>query len=355
MRLAPNLFLGCFFASAPIIAACSGSSATPITDTSDAGSHRDGASREDASSNAATCETFASAACAVLARCSPDGTSLDYGSASTCETRVEIQCNAALSAKGSSRTAAQDLSCAKAEATENCTTFLNGIAPSACNATPGSATTGTACTYDAQCASAYCALQAASACGTCQPAPSAGDSCANLTSCGPALTCYHATCVAFVASGATCGPTDPCGAGLSCVTAKNATTGTCKEEGATLGAACDPRLETAASCDPTQELYCVHLKGDPNLHTCQKVSLAKSGQACGDVAGVTALCSDASTCVKSTADGGVSGTCVARAADGADCDTVTGPACMSPARCIGTLLDGGTRGKCTLPGTTTCP
>jgi len=349
MPLASRLFLGSLFGSAALVAACSGSSSTPVTDTTDGGSH------EDSSTNAATCETFASAECAVLARCSPNGTSIEYGSTSTCKMRTALQCNAALAAKATSRTPAQDVACGTAEATESCTSYLNGTPPSACDAVAGSATTGATCTYSAQCASAYCALPPASECGTCQPAPVAGASCANLDSCGPALTCYRSTCVAFVASGETCSPTEPCGAGLSCVTAKGASTGTCKEDGTTVGAACDPTLETAASCDATQELYCVHLKGDPNLHTCQKSPLATAGQACGNVAGVTALCSDASTCVKSTADGGATGTCVARAADGADCDTVTGPACLAPARCIGTLLDGGTSGKCTLPGTTTCP
>jgi hypothetical protein len=331
------------------LVACAGSTSSPVTDATDGGSH------VDAEANATACATLAAADCAVLARCSPNGTSIDYGSAATCATREALSCNAALTAKGTSRTPAQDVTCAAAVPGDSCTTYLDGIQPSACNALPGSGATGSACTFSAQCSSAYCAIPTAGECGTCQAVPAPGTSCANLDGCGPALACYHSTCVAYVASGGTCSATDPCTAGLSCVIAKGSSTGSCMEQGTTVGAACDPTEETAASCDATQELYCVHLKGDPNLHTCQKSPLATAGQACGDVAGVTSLCSSESVCYKTTIDAGTTGTCIARAADGAKCDTVTGPPCLAPARCIGTLLDGGASGVCTLPGTTTCP
>jgi hypothetical protein len=138
--------------------------------------------------------------------------------------------------------------------------------------------------------------------------------------------------------------------------AKTATSGTCQAQGQKVGASCDPSHETAADCDSTLELYCDAVKANKTFHTCLQAAKAGPGKPCGTVNGVYTQCTGASVCEKlaSTGDAGTTSVCVARAADGASCDTVTGPACMAPARCIGTQLDGGTSGKCTLPDTTPC-
>jgi hypothetical protein len=87
-----------------------------------------------------------------------------------------------------------------------------------------------------------------------------------------------------------------------------------------------------------------------NAKTCQPIVYVAAGSPCGTILGVKNLCTNG-TC-DPVGDGGY--TCVARAADKAACNTVAGPSCQPPARCIGTALDGGTSGTCQLP-VTSCP
>jgi len=126
-------------------------------------------------------------------------------------------------------------------------------------------------------------------------------------------------------------------------------------DGVTVGATCDSKHETASECNIAAGLYCVSLKTSANFRTCQPVTLVEAGQPCGNQpSGANNVCANDSTCVKG-ADGGTTDRCVANAKDDAPCNTVTGPACERPARCVGAVFDGGTEGTCTLAGTTACP
>ena len=72
---------------------------------------------------------------------------------------------------------------------------------------------------------------------------------------------------------------------------------------------------------------------------CQSTAVT-NGTTCGD--GNT--CNGLETCQ--------SGTCKAAALEGAACDTVLGPTCLVPARCVTGVS--GTKGMCTLPSPTAC-
>jgi len=333
---------------------------TDASHASDSGHAKDaGAGDAGSATTAATaCAKIAAATCTLIATCVPRDTSAEFGDAGNCLTREELACEASLSAPGTSRTAAQDVACATAMATESCASYLNGDQPTACLPGAGGGATGSACSYSAQCSSAYCAVPLAGACGTCQPAPTAGASCAGMNGCGPGLTCFQqTTCVLPGTTGSPCSATAPCGAGLSCVMAKAATTGLCQGQGQAVGATCDPADVTGASCDSSLGLYCDRQKTSSTFHTCLQASTATAGQPCGLVSDVLFQCTADSVCIKQAAvgDAGATSTCVARAADGASCNTLAGPDCLPPSRCLGTLLDAGASGTCTLPGTTACP
>jgi hypothetical protein len=293
------------------------------------------------------CSDEASATCAKLDMCVQNGTMIDYGSAATCEARVASLCLAALQANGTGRTPDSYEACAQSLPTQSCADNLDNNSTASCRAPAGSLATGAACGFPAQCMTAFCAIPPASACGTCQPPPAAGASCANLDTCGPGLQCVAAACVAYAALGQSCSATVPCGTGLSCVTPAMATTGKCETAGA-MGAACDGRRETAPACDGTKDLYC-----DGTRH-CAADAYAMAGQPCGNVNGVGTLCTGGAACVDKPADGGTVGSCAAPAADGQPCNTVAGPPCTRPARCIGMEIDGGQSGTCALAGATAC-
>jgi hypothetical protein len=273
----------------------------------------------------------------------------DYGDAGNCAAREYLSCVAAQLAPGTGANPAHTTACATAEGTETCANDLNLNPPSACAQVTGPGATGSTCSHPGQCMSGFCAINPSSVCGTCQAAPAAGDSCLDLTNCGQGLACIHGKCVTYGTAMATCGVDAPCGAGLSCVIAADAGAGTCQASGATVGTMCDPKTETAPNCDIQLGLYCVST--GTNAKTCQQALPATAGQVCGEHAGVKHICV-ASTCYTKPADGGQ--TCVALAADKAACNTLTGPECEPPARCIGTQLDGGTSGTCTLP-VSACP
>jgi hypothetical protein len=330
--------------------------ATPVdarVHTGDAIAPADVGASEDASS--AACTTLAAADCAIAARCQADEISEFYGTMAVCLVRRGLACENDLNS------AASKLACAAAEATESCALFLSNVGgPSVCYASRGTGAIGTACSVAQECASSFCATPPAGVCGTCQPAPVAGTSCSSLDNCGDqGLTCNRSTgiCVALAGPGGTCSEAQPCESELSCVSADGGA-GSCQLEGQSVGVTCDARHRTAPSCDGSFDLYCDDTTGSPTFGTCQPEALALPGAACDVIDGVNTLCTNASDCDTNAfrTDGGPSKVCVPRAVDGAPCNSVTGPACIGPSRCIGTTLDGGTVvGVCTVPRLTTCP
>jgi hypothetical protein len=273
---------------------------------------------------------------------------LRYGSESACEAREKIACLAGLAAPGTSGTSGSVETCAAAIPGESCDDFLANNPPSACTPAPGSVANGGACAFPAECQSTYCAIAKGATCGTCQPEPKAGDSCATTGECGRDLACSRATqiCATYVATGGPCDKDHPCAPALSCVGASAKGSGTCQAAGATANAKCDPKEQTAPACDRAMGFYC-----QPSTGTCQTIELAGDGEACGVVNGAEVGCKAGGQCV--IVGAAKSGTCKAPAADGAACDTQSGPPCMPPAQCVVTS-DGGTSGTCTVPDATAC-
>lgn len=290
------------------------------------------------------CAAHAAAICALRDSCS-DGyfTQRDYGDLATCEARQKEECLVRLAAPGTSLDVAQLVDCAGALATFACGDLLNAELPSKCEPKPGAVDDGGVCSVGAQCASTYCKSPGDEACGTCAPAPKAGDSCADDTGCGAGggLRCAPTSglCVVPGSLGAACVDAQECRNELSCVVPTMGMPGTCQTAGATVGAACDAQAKTAPDCDRNLGLRCA-------AGQCAAVTYAGNGEACGGMIG--AVCEDNGACL------GPNGakTCVAAVADGVACDTEAGPPCEAPAHCYG---DGtSTAGVCALAGATVC-
>ena len=347
-------------------------------------------------SAAQACADNAQQRCAQLQACSPTDMQLRYGSESTCVSRETNNCATALGEPLNGNTAAAVEACAGAYAQWACPDYLDNVSiPPACRQQLGPVVNGGSCAIDGQCQSGFCGIAPGSACGKCAPLPKVGASCALLTSCGPGLACTTDTfaCVVFGVRGAACGKGAVCAAELSCVGADLAagTQGTCQLAGETVGAACDPTERTHAGCDRNAGLVCNTGAGEDDGgapgapeeagapegntaeagateggateggaddagtpanvgRTCQTVVVAAAGQPCGnDVGAQPVYCEAEGACTGATAT--TPGICTAAASDGAACDTVSGPGCVIPARCIG---DGGTAGTCQYSGAQSC-
>jgi hypothetical protein len=297
------------------------------------------------------CTASSTASCSLYQGCNPAGFPGAFGDAGNCISRSTISCLANLAAV-SAGNPVHTAACAAVLATEPCTNYLdNDNTLDAC-APSGSLEAGSTCLTNGACASDFCSVAPASACGVCAAPPSAGTSCVDLTSCGFGRQCYKGKCVAPTTTvGGPCSTTQSCGAGLSCVMAKDAGAGACEAAATTVGASCDPTLETAAGCSSIEGLTCVSDKTSAAYKTCQPYGTARPGEPCGAVLGIAIQCQDVSECF-SMGDAGRR--CVPRAADDAGCNTVSGPSCAAPARCIGTPIDGGTTGVCRIPNLAAC-
>ena len=291
-------------------------------------------------SAADACQQVAVARCDRLASCSMADLERRWPDAATCVAREAAACVTAQAAPQTAATPASVVACATALDSSTCDSMFAVAPPAACLPQTGPLADGAACSYPAQCASAYCTAGNTTLCGTCAAAPVAGASCAT-SGCGPTMSCVKATmqCQAPVAVGGACSKASPCEETLACVGATQTTTGTCMAEVATAGAACDPARKTGPDCSNTAGLAC-----DTATKLCVALPLVAAGQPCGLVGTVETRCLAGATCVIAT--GATIGTCVAPAADGAACDDTVGPECLAPARCVS--------GTCQLPGSQIC-
>ncbi|HWZ87485.1 MAG TPA: hypothetical protein VNW92_01510 [Polyangiaceae bacterium] len=289
------------------------------------------------------CTQIAAARCARVAACNVNGIQVRYGDMTTCEAAQKAVCLSSLSAASTGATPASTSACASALPGVACADYNDNLLPTACQPQVGKLNAGAACAFNAQCQSQFCGIGKNASCGVCQTQPKVNDSCALLSSCGTGLACVNKGTVCAnegAKTGAMCNADTPCGDGFSCVGAKAATAsaaailGTCQPAVEMAGAACDPKRKTGAGCDPTQGLVC-----DPTSMTCVAIVVANPGEACD---GSLTVCSSAATC--QTAAGANAGTCVAAAANGAPCDTVVGPDCLTLSRCIVSGM--GTSGTC---------
>jgi hypothetical protein len=382
------------FAFAALLAACGGSTNdTTPPPSGDAGAAGDaapidggGGANEGGGTTpiSVACADQARARCQRLDSCT-DNTwvTVHYGDEATCESRLAAQCVSSLGASGQGNSAPNVEACAQSLASVSCADLFDDNPQGPCAAQTGQLANGAACGASGQCQSSYCAIPATATCGTCAAPPKAGDACATTGECGSrgGLTCLSGVCVALGAQGAACDKSTPCGFGLSCVGATKTAQGTCQTAAGTVGAACDPRGQTAARCNGTLDLVC-----DPASKQCVQESVVAANQPCGALGnGAYARCGASGVCEVSggggndagagdgggsdagggdagTSDGGAgdagppppqAGTCVPAAPDGASCDVANGPPCLPPARCV-VSTDGGTAGTCVMPDATTC-
>jgi hypothetical protein len=296
------------------------------------------------------CTDTANARCGQFAACTVNGIGVmrAFADMATCVSRLKLSCMNALMAPSTGNTPANQELCAMAIQSESCADFLDSVTPAACIES-GTIANGGGCYANAQCASGVCLVAKGSACGNCQPQPQAGASCSS-TGCGLNLQCALAamTCELYGQSGASCNHDNPCASGFSCVGAKpNANPpvdGNCQVAGSSVGAPCDNRQQTMPGCDFSKGLTC------NTGQNCIVMTLGQNGASCGRQAdGSNVECAAGGSCYPLGAATG--GHCMTAVADGATCDTVNGPPCITPARCVITT---GTQGVCTIVDPTSC-
>jgi hypothetical protein len=304
------------------------------------------------------CTDQANAQCNLRQMCSTGAqVTKAYGDLATCIARTKMNCLNALAAKGTGNSPSRVEQCVTATASESCSDFYGGNPPAACVNT-GTLADSTACAFAGQCSSTYCTGLTNAACGTCGQAAASGASCVNgSATCARGQNCIttpgtmgaQATCMVEGAVGAACSRANPCGFGLSCVGSTMTAMGSCMSMGTTVGAACDVQLKTAPACNRTYGLWC-----NTGPKTCTAVTFVAAGAACGQgTDGNLTDCKASSECFGATFGmNPVMGTCMAPAADGAACDTMAGPPCTAPARCV--TAAGSTAGTCTLADATKC-
>jgi hypothetical protein len=296
---------------------------------------------------------------------------LAYGSETVCEMRSEANCVVALGAKSTGQTPTTVETCVQAYPSYQCSDFLDNNPPTACKPPAGMVANGSACAFNAQCMSTFCATGPFETCGKCQPLPAAGAPCLAAGDCGRDLACVKpagatdltmGTCAAFVPpAGACLTGTAPCQAYFSCVgdDVTTMTMGKCTASVTMMGAACDATRKTMPACNASMGLVCIpSMKGSMGVGTCQPVMLVAANATCGDIGAMPitgfADCQAGALC-KRAAVTDPTGTCVAPAADGMPCDAdpTKGPPCLAPAKCVPTAM-GMTAGTCTLPDPTKC-
>jgi hypothetical protein len=302
---------------------------------------------------AQACADLAQAECSERMTCS-GGNSItrQFGTMENCIAREMLSCTNGLNAPQTGNSPLMVEGCAGEFAGYSCADFFNNNPPLDC-VVFGPRPTGAACAFNGQCMSGHCAEIKNAACGTCQPPPAPGASCDG-TSCDHDQACLQATmtCATYRAMDSPCDANHPCGYGMTCVgaDATTSTPGDCLAAGETAGTACGGSM---AGCDGTNGLFC---GGTSGAKACMAITYVAAGEACGDLSTTAHAECVAGGCYTSTgpATSGQTGTCKSDAADGTACDTVLGPGCMTPARCVLTGADGGTSGTCEIPLGATC-
>ncbi len=307
--------------------------------------------RDSGPSIAQACSDIAQAQCAKRASCS-SGANITraFGTMDSCVARETLSCMNGLAAPQTGNSAALVEQCVAAFANYSCADFFNNNPPAVCAPT-GQRATGAPCAFNGQCASGYCSDLKNASCGTCATAPSRGASCTS-SNCGHNQACVTATemCQIYGALNAQCDANDPCGDGLTCVgaVASTSTPGTCQAAGAVAGTACGG---TMPGCDGTLGLFC---GGSSGAKTCMTITYVSDGMPCGALS--STMCAECITggCYTATglAASGEMGTCKADAADNAACDTVLGPGCLAPARCV--TSGDASAGTCVVPNGPMC-
>ena len=276
------------------------------------------------------CGDVARARCMRLATCStsaPTYISRTWGDEQTCEQRIKLDCVTEANAAGTGITVSSLEACAPAFTAQTCIDRFAGYRPTSCDV-KGTRAKASSCYYDTQCLSGFCHIDSAQACGVCaDPSVAGATSCTDGDDCSGHLICAMNVCQIPGVLNGSCSMTKPCGEELDCVS------GICKQNGASVGIACDANAATQPSCDHDLGLYC------SSANTCAVAQTATlANPSCGVVGGVRVFCTNGADCF--------AGTCKPPSAEGASCDTTNGPSCRFPSHCIS--------GTCQLPNPSKC-
>ena len=294
-----------------------------------------------------SCSDLATARCQKMQLCNPQGLLNVYGDLSTCESKQSSTCVTNLGLPQTANTPAHTEACATATPGMSCSDFDLGNVPVACQPPAGPRDAGSPCAVSAQCLTAYCLISDTSACGTCAPSPGVGDSCAN-NPCGPGLRCDNITleCVNPVGGGQACDDSSVCAPGYTCLGNNGTSPGSCEALATTVGASC--RIQDGGTrCDGRLGLYC----NVPLGRVCAMAAEASVSQPCGTIDGGVIDCTAGAFCQLAT--GSDAGTCIAPVGNSVGCDTVSGPSCALPARCVLSSA-GASGGTCQTTNTSNC-
>jgi hypothetical protein len=306
------------------------------------------------------CQDLATALCNLEDNCSAGYTlAKNWGGLSTCQNLEMQNCLLSLSAPSTSRTPDKVEACAQAYPSTSCGDFYATVLPSACVPAPGGLANGAACVASGQCQSTFCAVpNDGTVCGTCQPLPPAGASCATV-GCGRGTVCGRSgICDAPVQDGGSCTDPDQCFFDLLCQGLDaGGMAGACLPAVSKVGASCDYQGLGAPLCSNRLGLQC-----QGPLKTCVPTILADAGEACGEIDAGPKPCPDGeATCIVieqiqcvgggDCVESAGSASCLAGALPGQACDLGAGPSCITPAKCV---VDAGTSGMCALPNASLC-
>ncbi len=268
---------------------------------------------------APACAQYASSRCDLLDRCAPTLLRIDFGTRDACTTQMNDLCMTTASLPGAALKTSAVSACASELAASSCEQFQARVDRPFCDeAGGGTLGTGAACTSGYQCASRACFSDASGVCGSCQAPVAAGGGCRTSLDCPNGTTCSGYVCLPASGVGGTCDTTHACGGYLLCVN------GQCEPSPAA-GEAC-----AGGACSNKLGLNC-----DTASQTCQAISIAAEGDACG----MQVACEAHGACVQ--------GTCKSAVGAERPCDSAAGPYCQVPAMCVG--------GWCKIPDATTCP
>lgn len=257
---------------------------------------------------------------------------MGYGDVATCEDRIVFNCVEAFKAPGNTTKPSDVDACVAALPGATCDELLGNNLPAVCDFPAGTKMNTEGCAEDFQCQSSNCVVPANASCGACQAKSATGGACSEDGNCEKGLVCNNQVCATPVMMGGACAADKPCLATLTCMN------GTCQPPLA-LGDACTPVMQN-------QPQPCNVLKGEfcGFSSKCEAIKVADAGQSCGFslMNGLT-LCKGTSSCE------GAQGSqmCVAKAADGAACNVMNGPECLTPAKCLNAV--------CTVSDPQTCP
>jgi hypothetical protein len=263
----------------------------------------------------AACTSWSNDYCNKLSACHATAVTFLYGDVPTCKTRTKLDCMRTLGAVGTGYSPADKIvACGTAISTMLCPALSSGVHPPECSL-PGTFGPGMACGANAQCASRFCKLGLDSWCGHCATlAPTKGEPCFE-KQCGDDLTCVSGVCQKQGVLDDFCDVAQPCSAAFFCSSSNKCVNPVLLE-----GKPCD-----VTGCAYLDGLYCNSAK------MCQRVGLAKPGEACGTLATALTVCAAVGVC---KIPSGTTGMCVGSVVEPAACNDATGPRCLAPAACI---------------------